>query len=34
MPMATKCGRVVTFNNELPPTKSNDPQITWSCKVM
>ena len=34
MPMATKCGRVVTFNNKLPPTKSNDPQIIWSCKVM
>ena len=34
MPMATKLGRVVTCNEELPLIKSHDPSITWSREVM
>ena len=28
--MATKSGRVVTYNDELPSINSHDPLITWS----
>ena len=28
--MATKPGKVVTYNEDLPPIKSHDPLITWS----
>ena len=31
MPIATKLGRVVTFNEELPSIKSENPLIMWSC---
>ena len=31
MPMATKPGWVVTYNEELPSIKSHHPLITWSC---
>ena len=31
--MATKPGRVVTYNEELPHIKSEDPLIRWSGKV-
>ena len=34
VPMATKLGRVVTCNEELPLIKSHDPSITWSREVM
>ena len=34
MPMATKLGRVVTYNEESPSIKSQDPMITYSCMVM
>ena len=30
---ATKPGRVVTYNEDLPSVNSQDPLITWSCKV-
>ena len=30
---ATKLGTVVTFHERLPPTKSHDPLITWSCEI-
>ena len=30
----TKQDRVVTYNEELPSIKSEDPLITWSCKFM
>ena len=33
MPMATKPDRVVTYYEGLPPLKSHDPLITWSCKI-
>ena len=33
MPMATKVGRVVTYHEGLPPIKSHDRLITWSCKI-
>ena len=33
MLMATKHGRVVTYNEELTTVKSQDPLITCSCKV-
>ena len=33
MPIATKLGRVVTYHEGLPPIKSHDPLITWSCKI-
>ena len=33
MSMATKLGRVVTFNEELPTIKSHDPSITRSGEV-
>ena len=32
--MATKTGRVVTYNENLPLIKSHDPSITWSCEAM
>ena len=34
MSMSTKLGRVVTYNEELPPKKSHDYLITWSFEVM
>ena len=34
MPMATKPGRVVIFNEELPPTKLEGPLIMCLRKVM
>ena len=33
MPMATKFGRVVACHEELPPMKSSEPLITWSCEI-
>ena len=33
MPMATKFGRVVACHEELPPMKSPEPLITWSCEI-
>ena len=33
MPMPTKLGRVVTYNEELPPIKSHDPLNTWPYKI-
>ena len=33
MPMATKLGRVVAYHEELPPVKSHDFLITWSCEI-
>ena len=30
MPITTKLGRVITYNEKLPPLKSCDPLITWS----
>ena len=33
MTMATKHGRLVTYNEELPSKKLQDPLITCSCKV-
>ena len=30
----TKQDRVVTYNEERPSKKSEDPLITWSCKFM
>ena len=32
MLVPTKPGRVVTYNEELPSIKSQDPLIIWSCK--
>ena len=31
--MFTKCGRVVTYLDRFLPIRSNDPLITWSCKI-
>ena len=31
--MVTKLGRVVTYHKGLPPIKSNDLLIWWSCKI-
>ena len=33
MPMATKLGRVLTYDEELLPISSNDPSIKWSCEI-
>ena len=33
MPMATKLGREVTYREGLPPIKSNDRLISWSCEI-
>ena len=33
MPIATDFGRVVTYHKMLPPIKSHDPTITWSCRI-
>ena len=33
MPMTTKRGMVVTYHEELPPYRVNDPLITWSYKI-
>ena len=33
MSMATKLGRVVTYNDVLPSIKSHDPLMTWSCDI-
>ena len=33
MPRATKIGRVVTCHEVVPPLKSHDPLIVWSCKI-
>ena len=33
MPMATKLGSLVTFHEGLPPIKSHDFLITWSCRI-
>ena len=33
MSMATKVGRVVTYHEGLPPTKSHDPLIKWPCEI-
>ena len=33
MTTATKLGGVVTYNEEVPFMKSQDPLITWSCKI-
>ena len=33
LPMTTKPGRVVTYNEELPSIKLQDPLTTWSCIV-
>ena len=33
MPMGTKLGRVVTYHEGIPPIKSRDPLITWSCEI-
>ena len=33
MPKITKPGRVVTYNDELPSIKLEEPLITWSSKV-
>ena len=32
--MATKLGRVMTYHEGLPPTKSNDPLSMWSWEIM
>ena len=32
-PWATKLGRVMTYNEELPRIKYHDHLITWSCEV-
>ena len=32
MSKVTKFGRVVTYDQELPSIKSEDPLITWFCK--
>ena len=34
MLMTTKLGRGVTYHERVPPIKSHDPWITWSCKIM
>ena len=34
MPIATKLARVLTYYEGIPPIKSDDPLITWSCEVM
>ena len=31
---ASKPGRFITYNEELPSIRSGKPLITWSCKVM
>ena len=33
MPTITKLGRLVTYYEEFPPLKSNDPLTTWPCEV-
>ena len=33
MPMATKLVRIVTYLKPLPPIKSYDNIITWSCLI-
>ena len=33
MPMGTKLDRVVTYHEGIPPIKSRDPLITWSCEI-
>ena len=33
MHMAIKLGRGVTYHEGVPPIKSHDPLITWSCKI-
>ena len=33
MLMATKLGRVVTYDEETSPIMSDDPLIMWSCEV-
>ena len=34
MVKATKRGRVVKYNEELPLKKNRDPSIMWSCDNM
>ena len=34
MPMITKIGRMVTCHKGLPPIKSHNTLITWSCDIM
>ena len=34
MPIATRLARVLTYYEGLPPIKSDDPLVTWSCEVM
>ena len=34
VPMATRPGRVVTYNKKLPIIKLHNPSITWFCEVM
>ena len=33
MPRATKCGRLMTHNEDVPPITSHDLSVTWSCEV-
>ena len=33
MPMATKLGKKLTYNKELPPTKSKETLIMWLCQI-
>ena len=33
MPMATKLSMVITYHKGLPPIKSHDPLIMWSCEI-
>ena len=31
--IATKLGKVATYDEGVPPTMSYDPLVTWTCKT-